>query len=74
MRIKVLITFLYLIFVGVVIYWYMLPTLVLVGDTLPEILGSFIRFNIPQFFLIVFLLSLPVIWILIPKFEDSPEE
>jgi len=68
---KIVKIFIYLTFTGGLYYWLVVPTLMLYGNSLVERLNALIRFNIPQFFLGVFLLTLPIVWLLIPKSEND---
>ncbi|MBT4288859.1 MAG: hypothetical protein HOD92_16145 [Deltaproteobacteria bacterium] len=68
---KIIKTFIYLTVAGGLYYWLVVPTLLVFGNSLAERLSALIRFNIPQFFLGIFLVTLPIVWLLISKFENN---
>jgi hypothetical protein len=71
MRKKIFYALLYLSIIGTIYYWFVIPTILITGNNLPELLESFVRFNIPQFFLAVFFITFPIVLMIIPKSDSD---
>jgi len=67
---NILLVLLYLIGFGGLYYWFLWPTVTITGQNFADQAASFIRLNIPQFFVAVFILVFPLVWLLMPKFKD----
>ena len=68
---KIIYALLYSSITGTIYYWFVIPTIFITGNNLPELLESFVRFNIPQFFLAVFFITFPIVLMIIPKFDSD---
>lgn len=74
MRKKILYTLIYFILTGTAYYWFVIPSILVSGKKLTELIESFVRFNIPQFFLAVFLIAIPIVLMMVPKFDTSQND